>query len=154
MFERNIVNIWWHCWLIPIFHTYKFLHKYNAGRTITAVMTVCISCMSEEHTLQAKKKSPFYILSPKLVYSRTEEVYTKTIEGNICIKKMVIGQCDLHYSLCNILSMGWNGMYLQSLGIYVTFINWAWHNKRGLTWGTKSRLQLLCLPKDENIKRF
>ena len=106
MFERNILNIWWHYWLIPIFHTYKYLHKYNAGRTITAVMTVCISCMSEEHTLQAKKESPFYILSPKLVYSRTEEVYTKTIEGNICIKKMVIGQCDLHYSLCNILSMG------------------------------------------------
>ena len=116
LFERNIVNIWWHYWLIPIFHTIKYLHKYIAGRTITAVMTVCISCMSEEHTLQAKKKSPFYILSPKLVYSRTEEVYTKTIEGNICIKKMVIGQCDLHYSLCNILSMGWNGMYLQ---IYV-----------------------------------
>ena len=58
-------------------------------------MTVCISCMSEEQTLQAKKESPFYILSPKLVYSKTEEVYTKTIEGNICIKKMVIGQCDL-----------------------------------------------------------
>ena len=116
MLSNNIVNIWWHYWLIPIFHTIKCLHKYIAGRTITAVMTVCISCMSEEHTLQAKKESPFYILSPKLVYSRTEEVYTKTIEGNICIKKMVIGQCDLHYSLCNILSMGWNGMYLQ---IYV-----------------------------------
>ena len=106
LFKRNIVSIWWHYWLIPIFYTCKYLHKYNAGRTITAVMTVCISCMSEEHTLQAKKESPFYILSPKLVYSKTEEVYTKTIEGNICIKKMVIGQCDLHYSLCNILSMG------------------------------------------------
>ena len=106
LFQRNIVNIWLHYWLIPIFHTYKYLHKNNAGRTVTAVMTVCISCMSEEHTLQAKKESPFYILSPKLVYSKTEEVYTKTIEGNICIKKMVIGQCDLHYSLCNILSMG------------------------------------------------
>ena len=53
-----------------------------------------MSWMSEKYILIWRKRIPFFILDPKLVYARTEKAYSKK-KKTICINIKLIGQCDL-----------------------------------------------------------